>query len=54
MLYYKLKSLKYNKPSNNNKSINIKRELFTIARIINQLKIIIKVEDNKEDITRLV
>ena len=43
-----------NKLNNNNKFINIKRELFIITRIINQLKIIIKVEDNKEDITRLV
>ena len=54
MLYYKLKSLKYNKPSNNNKSINIKGELFIIAKIINQLEIIIEVKEEVEDITRLI
>jgi hypothetical protein len=38
ILYYKLslkKSLKRNKPSSNSKSINIKRELFTIIKTIN-------------------
>ena len=53
MLYHELKSLKYNKPNSNSKSISIKGELFTITRITNQLEIIIKVKDNK-DITQLV
>ena len=53
MSLYELRSSKRSKPIGNSKSASAKGELFTIARITNQLEIIIKVEDNK-DITRLV
>ena len=54
MSLYELRSSKRSKPIGNSKSASAKGELFTIARITNQLEIIIKVEEEVEDITRLI
>jgi hypothetical protein len=57
MLYHESslkKSLKHSKPGGDSKSTSAKGELFTIARTTNQLETTIEIEDNEEDITRLV
>ena len=54
MSLYELRSSKRSKPIGNSKSASAKGELFTIARITNQLEIIIKVEEEVKDITRLI
>jgi hypothetical protein len=57
MLYHESsskKSSKRSKPGGDSKPTGARGELFTIARTTNQLETIIEIEDNKEDITRLV